>query len=194
MEVEVLDKGKPGILGIGAEEARVLVRWLGVAGEEGGEVDSLAREVLEKLLTLMSVSARVSGRTVNPEAGSEGVPTLELDVRGDDLGILIGRRGETLAALQHTVNLIVGRQLKTRVSVAVDVEGYQKRREQSLRSLAERMAERVKSSGQTATLEPMSAKERRIIHLALSDDPDVTTESVGTGEGRKVTISLKRTR
>jgi spoIIIJ-associated protein len=114
-----------------------------------------------------------------------------LDVSGEDLGILIGRRGDTLASLQYLVNLIVGRKLKAKTAFGVDVEGYRRRREQSLKNLAIHMAERVKSNGQTVTLEPMPPNERRIVHLALAKDAAVITESIGEGENRKVVIYPK---
>lgn len=190
MEVEVVEKGKPGILGIGMEEARVIVRRLSERKSEEKDVASLAKETLEKLLSLMDIDAQVQLQM--PIEAAESSPMAILDITGEDLGILIGRRGETLAALQYTINLILSRQLKTRVSVAIDVEGYQKRRQDSLRNLALRMAERAKATGQTMTLEPMPAKERRIVHLVLADDPLVTTESVGIGESRKITIYLKK--
>lgn len=112
-----------------------------------------------------------------------------LDVQGDDLGMLIGRRGETLVSLQYMLNLMLARRTATRVMVGVDVGGYRRRREESLRSLAMRTADRVRASGQSVTLEPMPPNERRIIHIALSDNPDVLTVSIGEGEGRKVAIT-----
>lgn len=140
-----------------------------------------ATVVLERLLDLMGVSA-----TVEPAA--EGVP-VTLNVSGDDLGILIGRRGQTLACLQHVVRLIVSHETGGWAPIVIDVEGYKQRRYQSLQALAYRIAEQVKSRRTPFTLEPMPAYERRIIHLALVDHPDVTTQSVGEGEERKVVIS-----
>ena len=123
--------------------------------------------------------------------GSADTEHLTLDIKGEDLGILIGRRGETLSALQYLVNLIVSRRLKGRVGVVVDVEGYRQRRYESLRLLARRLGEQVKTTGRAVTLEPMPANERRIIHLELKDDPDLTTESMGQGEERKIVIMSK---
>jgi spoIIIJ-associated protein len=97
-----------------------------------------------------------------------------------------------MAALQYLVNLMVTRRLKGKVLVGVDVERYKRRREESLRGLALRLAERVKQTGRTMTLEPMPAAERRIVHLALTDDPQVMTSSIGYGESRKVAISLRQ--
>jgi spoIIIJ-associated protein len=121
-----------------------------------------------------------------------GLSKAVLDVEGEDLGVLIGRRGSTLASVQYLVNLIVSRHFKGNAPFAVDVEGYRRRREESLRALAARMAERVRETGRSITLEPMPANERRIVHLALAEDPTVATSSVGEGESRKVAISVRR--
>jgi spoIIIJ-associated protein len=112
-----------------------------------------------------------------------------LDVSGTDLGILIGRRGDTLSSLQYVVNLIVSRKLKVNARVTVDVEHYRERRYESLRNLALRIADEVKSTDRSISLEPMPSNERRIVHLSLRDYLDVSTQSVGHGEGRKVVIS-----
>jgi len=150
-------------------------------------MDDMAREVLETLLSRMGVSASVACQT-EPPAGEGAGEVITLDVSGDDLGILIGRRGQTLSALQYVVRLILAHQTQARVPIVIDVEGYKQRRYEALQALAQRMAEQVKAKGRPFTLEPMLAYERRIIHLALADDPDVTTESVGEGETRKVVI------
>ena len=153
------------------------------------DIDSVAKEVLETLLARMGVIASVECQTKpQPGAGEEADEVIVLDVTGDDLGILIGRRGQTLSSLQYVVRLIVTHQTKVRVPIVIDVEGYKKRRYEALQALAHRMAEQVRTRGRPFTLEPMLAYERRIIHLALANDPDVTTESVGDGETRKVVI------
>lgn len=150
-------------------------------------VESAAQEILEELLAKMRIHARVSARWEEPAQPDESGP-LVLDVQGDDLSQLIGRRGETLAALQYITRVIVGKQAGELVNVVVDVEGYKARREQQLRRLAERMAEQAVAQGRTVVLEPMPANERRLIHLALRDNSAVRTESVGEGDRRKVTI------
>lgn len=191
VEVVVVKKGKSGIFGFGSEEVKVRVTPLEQPAEqpakESEDVSGMAKAVLEKLLSLIGVPANVS-------AGGERVAetgNIALDIKGEDLGILIGRRGETLSALQYLVNLIVSRRLKSRVGVVVDVEGYRQRRYESLRLLARRLAEQVRSTGRAVTLEPMPANERRIIHLELKDNPDVTTQSMGEGEERKIAIVSK---
>jgi spoIIIJ-associated protein len=187
VEVAVVKEGKHGLLGLGAEEAVVRVEPRASKSENVGD---MAREVLETLLERMGVVASVACQTKPPLGGGEEVITL--DVSGDDLGILIGRRGQTLSALQYVVRLILAHQIQTRVPVVIDVEGYKQRRYEALQALAHRMAEQVKARGRPFTLEPMLAYERRIIHLALADDPDVTTESVGEGETRKVVIMPRK--
>ena len=119
-------------------------------------------------------------------------PVVAFDVRGNDLGMLIGRRGQTLSSLQYIVNLIASRKLHNQVNMMVDVEGYRSRRYQSLLGLAQGMAERVRDTRRSVTLEPMSAAERRIIHMALQDYDDITTQSVGEGDNRKVSIMVKK--
>lgn len=194
VEVKVLKEGKPGFLGLGSEEATVRVSPLSQfraeegEGSEGAEVAEVAEEVLERILNLMRVAAKVELKHSYEMEGSETAPTA-LDITGEDLGILIGRRGQTLASLQHIVRLIVAHRLKARAPLVLDVEGYKQRRYQELRELALNLARRVMSSGQPVTLEPMPANERRIVHLALAENADVLTRSIGEGEVRKVVIS-----
>ena len=190
VEVTVLKKGKPGFLGLGAEEATVRVIPL-QSGQEEDEVAALAKKTVEELLRLMKLEAKVEP-TSPLQATSPEIESIALEIKGQDLGILIGRRGETLTALQYIVRLIVARHQKTRVPVAIDVEGYKQRRYQVLRDLALRLAQNVKATGRSTTLEPMPADERRVIHLALSVNPDVTTQSIGEGEVRKVAILPRR--
>lgn len=183
VEVVVLKEGKPGFLGLGGEEAtvRVLRRQ---SEEERQAAVILAKEVLERLLSLMKVSASIEEK----EPPEEGRALIFLEITGDDLGILIGRRGQTLSSLQYLLYLMVGHQLKAHVPITIDVGGYRERRQEALKNLAWRMAERVMATGQPVPLEPMPASERRIIHLALQDYPGVITQSIGEGEDRKVTI------
>ena len=185
VEIEVLSRGKQGIFGFGAAQARVWVKpRLQLSSED---IAALAKEVLERLLTLMKVPATVQVREVPEEETG-----IALDISGDDLGVLIGRRGETLSSLQYLVNLIASRRLKVNAGVTIDVERYRQRRHEMLQRLALRIADRVKSTERPISLEPMPSSERRIIHLVLRDDPEVTTQSVGQGESRKVVISPKR--
>jgi len=192
VETAVLNKGRSGFLGMGAEEAVVRLTPLMSVRDES-DLPSAAKAALEEILGRMKLKAHVELRTdVQQEDGESGIPPIALEVDGEDLGILIGRRGETLAALQYILRLIVAHQEKARVPLTVDVEGYKQRRYGSLRELALRMAQQAVSSRQSRTLEPMPADERRIVHLALSVNPDVVTQSVGEGELRKVVIMPRK--
>ena len=161
-------------------------------GEEAEADQALraGRETLEELLARMKINAQVLARWGEPDEPGEPRPLL-LDVRGDDLSMLIGRKGETLSALQYLTRLIASKELGAGVNLHVDVEGYRQRREEQLRRMARRMAEQVVQRRRTMTLEPMPASERRIVHLELRGHPDVYTESVGEGDQRKVTIIPK---
>ena len=157
------------------------------------EAITAAREVLEKLLDLMDIEADVTPSTEFPIEGDDGLVDFDsLNIEGEDLGILIGRRGQTLASLQYIVRLILCYQTQEKLPIIIDVEGYKRRRYDSLRALAHRIADQVKVRRRPFTLEPMSAFERRIIHLTLANDPNIGTESNGIGEARKVVIMFKQ--
>lgn len=159
---------------------------LQAAGEEEDEL-RIARETVTELLEKMKVRARVSAHYGEADEGSSRVPIL-IDVNGDDLSILIGRRAETLSALQYISGLIISKELGRSISLVVDVEGYRVRREGQIRQLARRMADQAIKTGRRQILEPMPASERRIIHMELRDYPNVKTESIGEEPRRKVTI------
>jgi spoIIIJ-associated protein len=151
----------------------------------------VARETVSELLEKMKVRARVTSSYGQPE-DPKAQPPILIEIHGDDLSILIGRRSETLNALQYISSLIVGKELDRWVPLQIDVEGYRARRERVLRQLARRMAEQAISTGRKQVLEPMPSGERRVIHLELRGHPDVTTESIGEEPNRKVTILLKK--
>jgi spoIIIJ-associated protein len=140
------------------------------------------------LLYHMGLQAQISAHY--GEAREDRRPIM-VDIRGSDLGVLIGRRSETLAAFQYIASLMVGKETDQFVHLIVDVEGHRDRRERQLRQLAQRMAEQVIKSGRKLTLEPMTASERRVIHMELRDHPAVTTQSMGEEPHRKITILLK---
>lgn len=142
-------------------------------------------DVLQHVLQYMNIRAIVQVRSTNP---------LTLNIQGinENLGLLIGRRGETLAALQLLVSLIVGHRTKHRMRIIIDAENYRERREANLRSLALRVAQQVRNYHRSIALEAMPPHERRIVHIALSDSNDISTESIGEGDARRVVISLKR--
>ena len=180
-EVEVIREEKSGILGAKGKE--VLIKVIPVI-PTGKDAVKVVTEILDTLLELLGVTGKV-------EVVSDDIP-LALDIQGDDLGILIGRRGQTLASLEYITKLIVVGRLKTWLPLTVDVAGYKKRRVDSLQRLALYLAEQVESRRRAITMEPMPADERRIVHLTLADNPDVTTQSIGEGEGRKVVILLRQ--
>ncbi len=149
----------------------------------------LAAEVVDAILQILDIDAGIDIR--EPETAGDGLggSLAVIDISGDDLGMLIGRRGESLMAFQYVVNLVVTRRHPGRGGVTLDVEGYRRRREDQLLALAERMADLVREHGDPITLEPMPPAERRLVHLALADDPELETNSTGEGESRKVVIS-----
>jgi spoIIIJ-associated protein len=233
-DVEILNRGSRGLLGFGAEEARVRItpvqpgrpaapavppakalqasqepadadeeateapeasELMPAAGAPAaqtpaGDVDvaELAVELLQGMLDRMDVRATAEAVPYRGVLDVGQDAPLVLNIEGDDLGILIGRRAETLAAIQYLTRLMVNHKTHRWINLIVDVEGYKARREEQLVKLAERMAERVATTGKVVALEAMPARERRIIHITLRDHPKVTTESVGEGEHRKVTI------
>jgi len=160
--------------------------------ENESEITDAARDILETLLDLMEIPASVNpvhGALV--ESRAESPSSITLNVEGDDLGILIGRRGQTLSCLQYLVRIIIGQQKKVWLPIVIDVEGYKQRRCNALQTMALRVAEQVTQRKERFALEPMPAFDRRIIHLVLVDHPDVTTESSGEGEARRVVIIPK---
>ena len=180
IEIVVIREGKSGLFGIGSEEAVIKIKPLARPDKDV----EVAIDVLETLLRLMGLVGGVET--------SRDEMRLILNIEGDDLGILIGRMGQTLACLQYIVRLIVAGRLKAWLPLNVDVCGYKKRRCDSLRELALRLAGQVKLRRRSVTLEPMPPAERRVIHLALTNHPDVITHSIGEGTSRKIVISLKR--
>ena len=154
------------------------------------DVVEVARGILETILEKAGVTATTTYRADAVVQEAERTPSpIIFDVKGEELGILIGRRGQTLSCLQYIVRLIVGNRMKTTTPpIVIDVNGYKQQRYQTLKTLAQRMAEEVEANDEPFTLEPMPAYERRIIHLALAEHPGVTTQSNGVGEARKVVI------
>ncbi|HHJ06649.1 MAG TPA: protein jag [Anaerolineae bacterium] len=150
-----------------------------------------AGEILQEILTRMSITADVSARIGKDLVDPGERPPLTLDITGADLGLLIGRKGETLRALQFVMRQILSKEAGRWVPVVVDVESYLVRRRKSLQQLADRMADRVVFSGRKVALEPMPAQERRIVHIQLRNHQHVYTNSVGEGERRKVVILPK---
>jgi spoIIIJ-associated protein len=214
VDVEILDEGKKGLLGLGTRQARVALKikprgsdtaakvsvssenersQVQPADEEGvrGEAEEveIAREVIETILEKMQVNANISVRL--GDSDSNRVQPVLIDIEGNDLSFLIGRKAETINALQFITSLIVGRELGRWIPLQIDVQHYRKRREDELRKLARRIADQVADTGRNQALEPMPPNERRIIHLELHDHPLVETESEGEDPARKVIVRVK---
>ena len=178
VSVEILERHKTGFLGIGSAPAKVRITYSVSKLEQ-------ARSFLVGLLERM---------------GSDAVPQLEetedgnikVEFTGNDLGMLIGRRGETLDAIQHLTNDVINRGAEKRVRVIVDAENYRLKREDTLKRLAEKIAGKVRKYRRNVTLEPMNSYERHIIHMVLQDSPEVTTYSIGSDSNRRVVVAYSR--
>lgn len=215
VDIEVLEEGKPAnMLGLGGSDARVLIsfpepeeaqeeeplvdeaevpRRPEVAQEGVGEEEEPPPAFAEELVAGAAVLRELLEKMgVESEVEVRDQPESLLEVQGGDLGALIGRHGENLVALQLVVSLMTSRRVGRTVYVAIDIEGYRRRRESQLREIAHRVAGRVRTTQQAVTLEPMLAYERRVVHLALQDDRDVRTESVGVEPNRRVVVLPKR--
>ncbi len=210
IDIEILDEGSKGLLGLGSRQARVRLTIKGdddeqaaaptaapttetaaasaEVDEETANVMAIAQATVAELLEKMQVEANVNART-GEISSQDGFPNIHVDITGDDLSILIGRRAETLHALQYIARMIVGKEIGRSAHLLIDVEGYRQRREHSLTQLATQMAQQAVKSGRSQSLEPMSASDRRIIHIALRDNEDVSTESEGEEPRRKVVIA-----
>jgi spoIIIJ-associated protein len=182
VEVEVLEEPGRAVLGLVPTAAKIRVTVLRENALE-------AERLLIDLLRRMNIEATVEHRL---DANEEG-PAI-IDVRGDDLGLLIGWRGETLRAMQLLVNTMVRQTLPDAGAVVIDVERYRARREDSVRELALRVADRAKRNQERIGLEPMQPYERRVVHTALAEDPDLSTESEGDEPDRRVVITPKQVR
>ncbi|BCY19434.1 single-stranded DNA-binding protein [Leptolinea sp. HRD-7] len=208
VDVDILDSGSKGLFGLGGRQARVRLVLKAQAEAENVPAASLkpttaqsvdetpadednilrvSRETVKKMLEKMKVFARVTAHYAEPEEPGEDKQVM-VDINGDDLSILIGRRTETLNALQYIASLIVSKKLEKWIPLVIDIQGYRSRRTRALQQLARRMAEQAIHTGKRQTLEPMPANERRIIHMELSSNTEVVTESTGDEPNRKVTI------
>ena len=173
---------------VASPEATGLSREVSQAVDEN--MLNVARDTVLELLKAMKVRARVTVQMGHPEDPQDRVP-VQVDIRGDDLSILIGPKAETLNALQYIAGLIISKEIGHAIPLVVDVEGYRSRRSQQIRQLARRMAEQATRTGRRQVLEPMPASERRLVHIELRDHSEVKTESVGEDPRRKVTILPK---
>lgn len=190
VEIIILSEGKSGLFGFGAEDARISVRCLDSSQDTSQDTIDIAKDVLENILSMLGINAAV--QVVTPQSirqqTVDDTHTVILNIEGAEAESLIGRKGTTIEAIQYLVRLITARRTKLKIPIMIDVQSYKQRRYNDLRTLAINVALQVKSRKSSCRLEPMSAYERRIIHLSLADDPDVTTESVGEGDSRKVVV------
>ena len=203
VEIDILDEGGKGMLGIGSRQARVRISVLGEEGDseeqeqkpqetspDSGDKDhtlSLTEEIVSELLEKMNLTATVDAR-YGEESDRLPFRPILVDVSGNDLSVLIGRRAKTLNALQYITRLILGKELEHGIPLSIDVEGYRERRENQVRQLAVRVAEQVTDTNRMQSLEPMPPNERRFAHMELEDNPAVYTESTGEEPNRKVVI------
>ncbi|MCG6918986.1 MAG: protein jag [Deltaproteobacteria bacterium] len=177
LEIEIVSHGSSGIFGIGTRNAKILV-----SPKEAGDTSSLeeAKEILENILAHIQIPATVEA--------SWAENRIRLDISSNGSGLLIGKRGQTLHSLQFIVNKMFNRLASKKAHIIIDTENYRERRRQALTEVALNLANRAKKSGRPATSSPLSAYDRRIIHLALKDNRQVRTKSKGDGALRKVVV------
>ncbi len=178
---EVLEKGKKGLFGIGAVPASVRISYEEITHNPAQEAKKFIDGLLEKM--------GIQGEAFLTE-DAEG--QLLIDIRGEDMGAVIGRRGDTLDAIQYLTSLSINRGREEHIRVTIDTEGYRAKREESLQRLARKMAGKVLKYHKNMTLEPMNPYERRIIHAALQDYNGITTYSTGTEPNRRVVVAMER--
>lgn len=176
VDFEILDEGSKGFLGIGAKDAKVRAQLKDLSA-------FAAKKFLSDVFGAMQLDV-----TVDAQSDDEG---LNIDLSGESMGIVIGKRGDTLDALQYLTSLIVNHESEEYVKVNLDTENYREKRTESLLALSERLAAKVAKTGKRFTLEPMNPYERRVIHANLQENTEVTTYSVGDEPYRKVVIAPK---
>jgi spoIIIJ-associated protein len=191
LSIEIISVGSPGLFGIGGRKAKVRVVLSREEGEEEGEsevegeadVDLLpqAQELLERILELMGEKAKVIGRFDEEDR-------LSLGIDAEDPGLLIGKQGQTLEALQYLLTKMIAKKARRKVRVFIDIESYRARHQEALTQLAIKSGEKAKKSGKPITLNPMNPHDRRIVHLALQGDKEVKTMSRGEGLYKKVVV------
>ena len=181
IKYEVLEEGSTGFLGLGSKDAVIKVV---ISTEE--DPKDVANEFLKGVFEAMQLEVNISMEY------DEADKTLSIDLAGPEMGVLIGKRGQTLDSLQYLTNLAVNRSAENYTRVKIDTEDYRRRRKETLENLAKNMASKVKRTKKAVTLEAMNPYERRIIHSALQNDNNVTTHSEGEEPYRYVVITLKK--
>ena len=182
LEYEVIEEGSAGFLGIGAKPAKIKAR----VKEEEISVEQKAKDFLKDVFASMNYAVTVDANYDEEEKN------LEINLSGDEMGILIGQRGQTLDSLQYLVSLVVNKGTNDYIRVKMDTENYRERRKETLENLAKNISYKVKRTKRSVSLEPMNPYERRIIHSALQGDKYVTTHSEGEEPYRRVVVTLKR--
>lgn len=179
LEHEVLEEGSAGFLGIG-EKPAVIKAW--VKCSVGDDAKKFLKDVFAAMDMIVAVDVQYN----------EEEKSMDIELNGDDMGVLIGKRGQTLDSLQYLVSLVVNKNVEEYIRVKVDTENYRERRKETLENLARNIAYKVKRNKRPVSLEPMNPYERRIIHSALQNDKYVTTHSEGDEPFRRVVVTLKR--
>lgn len=183
LEFEVISSGSSGVFGLGIKKARIRVKVLEIEPEKPGEEKADPSKILRELISLLNFDMTV-------ESGREG--DLEvLNMRGKDAGLLIGKQGQTINALQYLLNKMLSKVAGEKMSVVLDCEGYRERRKSYLTEMAVRLKERVKKTGKPSYTDLLNAADRRIIHLTLQSDPVVKTKSIGEGLLKKVVVCAR---
>ena len=178
LEIEIVSVGSPGIFGLGGRKARIRAT---LPQEPEDDLLPLAREILEQVLAKMQEPGTVTA--------TQEEDRINLLIETSDAGLLIGKQGQTLDALQYLITKMVAKQTRRKVRVAIDVEAYRARHNEALALLAQKYGEKVKRSGRPMTLNPMNPYDRRIVHMALQGDKDLKTISRGEGLYKKVVFS-----
>lgn len=187
VEVDVISEGNKGIFGIGSKDAEVKVTFSCsecACDCENGSACDIAKEFIETVLEKLQMNAEVN---ITSEEDKVNV-----DISGENMGIIIGRRGETLSSLQYLTNLVVNRKVEDYVKVSIDTENYKQKREEALIKLANKTAEKVIKYRRSFTLEPMNPYERKVIHSALQENSKISTYSTGSEPARRVVVALNR--
>jgi spoIIIJ-associated protein len=192
LEITVISEGRSGILGLGAADARISVKVRPLEEAALDEPVNEAKQVVQELLDKVGVKATINVYTPQDTMDEEGEANpVVFNLTGDDMGALIGRRGQTIDAFQYLVRLILTRKTHSKIPIMIDVESYRQKRYEDLKTMALNVADQVKARKSSVRLEPMTAYERRIIHMTLANDPEILTESMGEGDSRKVVVFPK---
>ncbi len=183
--IEIIEEPSKGLLGLVGRKPAIVKVSVKANQSPSQSPEQEVRQVVEDLLNRMKIDYQIN--QIEYEAGR-----VRINIVGNDMGLLIGRKGETLNAVQYIIGLMLNRNREERLRVVLDVEDYRKKREESLEALALRLSDKVKRTRKNVVMRPMSSQERRIVHTILQEDPQISTFSLGDEPNRKVVISLKK--